>query len=137
MKLKVAIASFAVASVVVAAFAFTTKRTITTQYLDESKVASVVIGSLQSDVANAANWSTSLGYSFANGTKLAAATFDQELSTDGSGDGLLSKSEATQAIYDYYVNNGNTLPADGQTISVSVNGTSGNSPVNITIRRKN
>jgi len=136
MKIKVAIASLAVAAIVVSAFAFTTKRTAVRQYLDESLVNSVTIGSLQSDIATASNWSTSLSYTLGTGTKLAAVEFDQENTSDGSGDGQLSKAEATQAVYDYYVAHGNTLPQDNNTISVQVSGSTGNTAMNITIRRK-
>jgi hypothetical protein len=137
MKIKTAIASLAVATVVVAAFASTTKRIVIMQCLDESLVESVLIGSLQSDVANASNWSSSLGCQCTNGTKLCAIIYDQELSSDGSGDGQLSKAEAVQAVYDYYIANSNTLPADNNSISVSVAGSSGSGAINITIRRKN
>ena len=134
MKLRVAIASLAVASVVVAAFAFTTKRTDTIQYLDESAVASVVIGSLQNDVDNPDNWATDLGYTFTNSTKLAAIRFDQKDDSDGSGDGQISKAEAVHALYAYYVQNG--LPADNNNISVQVSGSTGNTAINILVRRK-
>jgi hypothetical protein len=136
MKLKVAFATLAVATIVVAAFAFTTKRTAVRQFLDESLVTSVTIGSIQSDITTASNWSTSLGYTLGSGNKLAAIEYDQESASDGSGDGQLSKAEAVQAVYDHYVANGNTLPTDNNTISVSVSGTSGSGAMNITIRRK-
>jgi hypothetical protein len=136
MKIKVAIASLAVASVVVAAFAFTTKRTQVTQYLDDSLVQSVFVNALQSDIATAGNWSTSLGYTLGTGSKLGAIEFNQESASDGSGDGMLSKAEAVQAVYDYYVAHGNDLPTDGNAISVQVSGSTGNTAMNITIRRK-
>jgi hypothetical protein len=139
MKIKVAITFLAIAAVVVAAFAFTPKRIPITQYLDESDVASVVIGSLQNDVADPGNWTTTppWGLTFSNGSKLAAIIFNQESSSDGSGDGQLSKTEAVQAVYNYYVANSNTLPADNNSISVSVSGSSGSAALDITIRRKN
>jgi hypothetical protein len=91
------------------------KCTSTTYYLNESQVSSAVIGSLSSDITNLSAWS-SMPNSFGNGTKLAAITFDEDNVADGGDDDAWTLSEALDLVYDYYLNNSNTLPGDGELV---------------------
>jgi hypothetical protein len=141
MKIKVAIASFAVAAVVVAAFAFTPSKKlgIVTVYYhpsgDKTLIQPGQTNSLvNSEMVTGANWnSTSISFS-SSGTKLAAITFNEDDAQDGAGDGAVTMTEALNFLADYYADQSpNSLPADNSSFRVQVDATHF---TDITVRRK-
>jgi hypothetical protein len=141
MKIKVAIASLAVASVVVAAFAFTPskKLAVVTVYYhpsgDKTLIAPGQINSLvPSEMVTAGNWnSSSISFS-SSGTKLAAISFNEDDQQDGAGDGALTMLEAINFLEENYTDqNPDDLPADNTSFRVQVDATHF---TDITVRRK-
>jgi hypothetical protein len=110
MKLRVAIASLAVASVVVAAFAFTTNKKATLKLFYQKNIGLTrgpINGTsqlIQSEVTDVTNWATS-GATDVTGSYLNSITFDQEPNdvSDGISDGQYSKAEAIQEVWNEYV----------------------------------
>jgi hypothetical protein len=142
MKIKVAIASLAVATVVVAAFAFTPSKKLAIQTVyyhpsgDKTLVAPGQSNSLvSSEMITAGNWNTtSISFS-TNGTKLAAITFNEDNVADGPADGALTMTEAINFLEEKYTSvSPNDLPADGSSFRVESENPS--QFTDITVRRK-
>lgn len=79
---------------------------------------------VQSEVTNTTNWTqTNPGYTFSNGSYLAAIKFKPS---------LVQLWKVILALWNYYNSNNKTLPADGQVIIVIIDGNNNE----ITINRK-
>lgn len=126
--LKVLFATLAVATLIVGAFAFSPKSTVATKKTDvvtyyftaPHKLIGTATNHLESsEVTDGQYWTLeNPGYSFSDGSYMAAITFDQD---------LLSKQDAINGVWSNF-SPSSTLPADNQAITVS--------SVSVTIRRK-
>ena len=141
MKIKVAIASLAVASVVVAAFAFTPSKKlgIVTVYYNPASAKTLIAPGqstslVSSEMITNGNWNSSSMAFSSSGTKLAAITFNEDDTQDGAGDGAVTKQEAINFLEEYYTDQTpDDLPADNVAFRVQVDATHF---TDITVRRK-
>jgi hypothetical protein len=133
-RFKIALAALILTGGIVAAFAFASKSahkpfaTVTyyyhgnNQYIppgrtdqEDPRENSLTAATLTAAI----NWNTTSSVPFSSGNYINAISFDEETTADGGSDGQLTKQEALDALWNYYVaQTPHDLPPNGGVITV-------------------